>query len=373
MTIIDSVRAYALEAPLDPRLQVTAFGPRAKASAMIVEITTKDGVVGYGEALARYSLRAYVALVEDLLAPRLVGRNPFHVEGLWQEMLRVVTGRSGGILMEAIAACDIALWDIMGKVTGQPVHHLLGSTGRTHLAAYASSITWGEDDIAAAQVEEALAAGFRSIKIKIGHPIERAVARAKMVRGIAGDAIELTADGNWAFDFDDSLRVGRALADLGFAWLEEPMIPEDVEGYLRLRRALPLRLASGESEHSVWELRTLIAEGGLGVVQPDVARAGGITEARRIGHFAYAHGVPFAPHMGFCGAVCNAASLHLSAALPNFLTFEAMTFPNPLRQELTTVDLTAPGLLHDGALPVPDGPGLGIEIDPGALKRFRIN
>jgi L-alanine-DL-glutamate epimerase-like enolase superfamily enzyme len=121
---------------------------------------------------------------------------------------------------------------------------------------------------------------------------------------------------------------------LGFTWFEEPMIAEDVEGYQRLRAALPIRLAAGESEHTVWGCRALIANGAVGGIQPDVDRSGGVTETRRIGHFAYAHGVPFAPHVGFCGAVCNAASLHLAAALPNFLTFEAMIFDNPLRQQI---------------------------------------
>jgi len=369
---IKAVRAIALEAPLDPTAQVTAFGPRAKAALVLVEIETSDGIVGYGEALARYSLRSYISLIEDLLAPRLIGKNPFHVEGLWQTMVRAITGKAGGILLEAISACDIALWDIMGKATGQPIHHLLGSTGRTHVPAYASSITWGDDSIATKQVEDALRAGFRSIKIKIGLPVERAIARATLVRRLTGDGIELTADGNWAFDFDDSIRVGRRLADLGYAWFEEPMISEDIEGYRRLRAALPIRLAAGESEHTVWGCRDLIATGSVGVIQPDVARAGGITECRRIGHFAYAHGVPFAPHVGFCGAICNAASLHLAAALPNFLTFEAMIFENPLRQGLATTDVGSIDLLKNGQLPIPDGPGLGIEVDQSAIERYRV-
>jgi D-galactarolactone cycloisomerase len=287
-------------------------------------------------------------------------------------MVRSITGKAGGILLEAISACDIALWDVMGKAVGQPVHHLLGSTGRTRVDAYASSITWGEDAVAARQVEAALAAGFRSIKIKIGLPVARALSRAAFVRGLVGDGIELTADGNWAYDFDDALRVGRRLADLGYSWFEEPLIAEDVEGYRRLRVALPLRLAAGESEHTVWGCRDLIASGAVGVIQPDAARAGGITESRRIGHFAYAHGVPFAPHVGFCGAVCNAAGLHLAAALPNFLTFEAMTFDNPMRQRLAVTDLGALDRLRDGTLPVPEGPGLGIEIDPDFVARHRL-
>ncbi len=370
---IQSVTAIPIEAPLEADAQVTAFGPRLKASALLVEIRTRDGVVGYGEALARYSLRSYKSLVDDLLAPRLIGRNPYHAEGLWAEMSRVVTGKAGGILFETIAACDIAIWDVMARGVGKPLHEILGSTGRTHVPAYASSITWAEDRVAIPQVEAALAAGFKSIKLKLGPTIARALARAKRVREISGDGIELTADANWAFDYDDSLRLGRGLAELDYAWLEEPMICEDVEGYVRLRQALPLRLAAGESEHTAWGCRDLISRGGVGVIQPDVARAGGITETRRIASFAHVHGVPFAPHVGFCGAVCNAASMQLAAATPNFMTFEAMVFGNPLRENLATADIGSAKLLANGELPVPTGPGLGIEIDPDALRRFRVD
>jgi L-alanine-DL-glutamate epimerase-like enolase superfamily enzyme len=370
---ISSVRAIPLEAPLDPKSQVTAFGPRLKAGLVLVEIETEDGIRGYGEALARYSLRSYVSLIEDILAPRLVGRNPFDVEGLWQSMLRSITGKAGGLLLEAIAACDIALWDIMGKACGQPLHRMLGSMGREQVQAYASSISWDVDAIAVTQAERAVENGFSMIKIKIGAPAERALERAALIRRTVGDRIELTADGNWAFDHDTAIRVGKGLADLGFTWFEEPLIAEDVEGYQRLRAAIPLRLAAGESEHTVYGCRTLIASGAVGVIQPDVARSGGITETRRIGALAYAFNVPFAPHIGFCGAVCAAASLHLSASLPNFLTYESMIFDNALRQELAVEDVTSTKLLKNSMLPVPQGPGLGIEIDPKAIARFRID
>jgi len=367
------VRAIPLEAPFDPHEMVTALGVRHKAALVLVEVGTDTGLVGHGEALARFSLRSYVGVIEDVLAPRLVGRDPFTVEALWQDMFRVFSGRAGGIHMEALAACDMAIWDVMGKATGLPVHKLLGSCGRERVRAYASSISWGDDDIAAAQTERALAAGFDAIKIKIGPPVERALARAAFIRHMAGDAVELTADANSGFDFDQSVRLGRGLAELGYEWLEEPLIPEDQEGYLRLRKALPLRIALGESDHTVYDSRALIAAGAVGVIQPVPARAGGFTETRRIGLLAYAFNVPFAPHVGFCGAVCAAAGLHLAAALPNFLTYEAMTFANLMRQKLATTDVTDPALLKDGTLPVPAGPGLGIEIDPAFVARHRID
>ena len=171
---IASVRALPLVAPLDIESQRTALGGRSQAALVLVEVTTDDGVVGYGEALARYSLRSYVSIIEDLLAPIVVGQNPFEVERLWQRMVRVITGKAGGMLLEAIAAVDIALWDIMGKAAGSRSIILLGSMGRDRIEAYASSISWASDEVAAAQTRQAVAQGFRMIKVKVGPPVERA-------------------------------------------------------------------------------------------------------------------------------------------------------------------------------------------------------
>ncbi|HVY21085.1 MAG TPA: mandelate racemase/muconate lactonizing enzyme family protein [Bauldia sp.] len=368
---IASVEAIPLVAPLDEESQRTALGGRPNAALVLVVIKTDDGIVGYGEALARYSLRSYVSIIEDLLAPIVIGQDPFEVERLWQKMSHVFTGKISGLLLEAVAAVDIALWDIMGKSVGLPVHRLLGSMGRDRIKVYASSISWGADKTAKAQTEAAVRQGFPMIKIKIGPTVEKALARARFVREIAGPEIQLCADGNCAFDFDDALAVARGLHELGFYWFEEPVIVEDIEAYHRLRLQSPIRIASGESEHTVFGCRDIIARGSVGVIQPDVARSGGITETRRIAALGYAFGVPFAPHVGFSGAVCVAASLQLCAAAPNFLTFECMTFPNPLREELATLNLGDPDKLIDGCVALPSGPGLGIEIPARNIERFR--
>ena len=368
---IASVRAIPLVAPLDAEVQKTAIGSRSQAALVLVEIRTDDGIIGYGEALARYSLRSFVTVIEDVLAPVVVGQDPFEVERLWQKMFRAFTGRTGGMVHTALSAIDIALWDIMGNATGQPVHRLLGSMGRDRIPAYASSVSWASDDTAIAQTEAAVRRGFSMIKIKIGPPVEKALA-APLVREVAGDGIKLCADGNCAFDFDDAVRLACGLHDLEYYWIEEPLIIEDDAGYHRLRQRIPIRLAAGEGEHTVFGCRDLIARGSVGVIQPDVTRTGGITESRRIGQLAYAFNVPFAPHVGFSGAVCVAASLQLCAAAPNLLAFECMIFANPLREELATVDYGGPGTLIDSAIVMPTGPGLGIEIDAKALEKFAM-
>jgi galactonate dehydratase len=367
---IASVKCWPLTTSVGDDQQRTSQGSFGTISIILVEVTTDEGIVGWGEGLARYAPKAYAELVHGLLAPVLLGEDPFHVERLWQKMFRVFTGKAGGVLIEALAAVDIALWDIMGKALGQPVHRLLGGMGRSHVAAYASSIAWASDEVAVEQTRKALAQGFRLIKVKIGAPVEKAIARCRLVRETVGDAAKVCADANWIFDVDEALVLGRAMHELGYFWLEEPIVPEDVAGYRRLREKLDIRLAAGESEHHAFGARDLIASRAVGVIQPDVARSGGFTETRRIAYLAHAFHVAYAPHVGASGAVCAAASLHLAAAMPNFLTFECMTFENPLRLRLTKEVPGDPDALVDGMAAVPQGPGLGIEVDRDAVENF---
>jgi galactonate dehydratase len=179
-------------------------------------------------------------------------------------------------------------------------------------------------------------------------------------------------DANWAYDVDDALRVGRALADLGYDFFEEPIVPHDRAGYRRLAQHLPIRLAAGESDFVATEALELLADRSIGMIQPDVARSGGITETWRIAELAAAHHTAFAPHVGWSGAVCVAAGLQLAAAAESFRTFECMVFDNPLRDALCRPLVGGAPQLEGGRLPVPTGPGLGVALDREALERFRV-
>jgi L-alanine-DL-glutamate epimerase-like enolase superfamily enzyme len=338
----------------------------------VVRLETDTGIVGWGEGYARYAPPVYRELIERLLKPIVVGADPFAVEMLWQRMFRVFTGRSGGVLIEAVAAIDIALWDIMGKAVGQPLYRLLGHNGRHELAAYAAAIGWTDDATAESQVRQCLAWGFKEIKVRLGPPVAAAARRAAFVRDIAGPDIRLSADANRMLDLGDALMLARKLADLDYYWLEEPIAPDDLEGYRILKAKAPIRIAAGESEYTASGIAPLLSERLLGVVQPDVTRAGGITETRRIVGLASAFHVPYSPHVGFSGSICAAASLHLGAAAPNFLSYECMIFASPLRDELTAVPVASRETLVSGCLPVPQGPGLGIEVSEAALQRYAM-
>jgi galactonate dehydratase len=368
---ISDVIAHPLRAAL-PDAQRTSQGDWPSLDIVVVEVRTDAGIVGWGECLARTSSPAYAAAVETILKPVLVGRNPFETASLWRAMRGRLTGRAGGMLVESIAGVDIALWDIMGKVAGLPVHRLLGGAGRRQILAYASSINWGDDARAEAETRDCLARGFRAIKVKIGQTPRAAIARAELIRKIAGPEIRLSVDANWAFDLDEATQVGEALAALDYWWFEEPIVPEDIDGYRRLRERTKVRLAAGESDFVATQARDLIATRSVGVIQPDVARAGGITETRRIADLADAFHVAYAPHVGWSGAICAAASVQLAAAQPNFLVYECMIFANPLREDLLTRRVGSFQDLVDGHAAVPEGPGLGVEIDRDALARFTI-
>jgi galactonate dehydratase len=368
---IARVAAHPLRAVL-PVVQKTSQGDWQSIEIVIVEIETAEGIVGVGECLARRGAVAYARLIEEVLAPLIVGESALDRRRHWQRMRAVLTGRPGGMLIEAIAGIDIALWDIAGKAAGLPVSKLLGGIGRTAIQAYASSINWLDDATVEREVGRALAAGFNQIKVKIGMPVAAAIERARFVRRLAGDAIGLSVDANWAYDVDDAIRVGRVLADLDYIWFEEPIRPEDRHGYRILREKLPIRLAAGESDFCAADALELIGDRSVGLVQPDVARSGGISETWRIAELAHSHNVAYAPHVGWSGAVCVAASLQLAAAAENCVTFECMVFANPLRETLLKDPVGDPATMVDGRLPIPDRPGLGIVLDPAALAAYRI-
>jgi L-alanine-DL-glutamate epimerase-like enolase superfamily enzyme len=369
---IADVRCHALTAPVRPGDHRTQWGDYPSISNIVVEIVSDAGLTGYGEGLVRRCPEAYRLLFDNLLRAELVGSDAFAIEAIWRRLMAKYDKKAGHMVVEAVAAIDIALWDLMGKALGQPLHRLFGGMGRTELRAYASSVSWNAEAQALAQLDAAKAAGFQMVKIKLGAPAEAAIAWAERVRRHVGDAMGLCADANEAYDLDDALRVGAALQALGFAWFEEPIACDDVEGYALLRQGLRIRLAAGEGEQTAARARRLIASRALGLIQPDCTRAAGITETRKIIALAEAHGLAYAPHLGGGGAIAAAANLHLGAAAGSFHSFECMIFPNPLRDGFAHPAVGQASGLRGGCLPVPDGPGLGIEIDPDALRRHAV-
>jgi len=369
--IVD-VEAIPLTAPL-PRVMRTAQDSKTSVSLVLVRVATDSDVVGWGEVLGRWTPRSYASIVDDLLAPRLIGRDPFEAEAIWADMNSSLTGRGGGMLVEAIAGVDIALWDVMGRSLGLPIHRLLGGVGRIRLPAYASSIMVDDLDATREAAERLARSRFRAVKLKVGGDLREDLRRVALVRSILGPDIKLYVDANWGYSLADAIEFGRRATEFEIGWLEEPLPPHDREGYQILARASPTPIAAGESEYTAAGIRDLITSRALSYVQPDVARAGGITETRKIALLAQAFDTYFAPHVGFSGAICLAATMQLAAASANFHSLETMIIPNPLREELALAPIGLESQLgDDGTMPVPDGPGLGIELDMSVVARYRI-
>ena len=369
---ISSILAIPLTASMQSGTR-TSQGEFGAVSIVLVEIRSGDGLVGYGECLARFGPRAYALFINEVLAPKLIGQSAFGIRQIWQQMRAALSGRAGGMLIECIAGVDIALWDLVGKALGQPVHRLLGGVGRSRVDCYASSINWADPQQMREQTQAVVAMGFKAIKVKLGQPVQRAIEAATVVREAAGPGIQLGADANWAYSVDEAVRVGEALHALGYWFFEEPIRPEDIDGYQHLRGKLSIMLAAGESDFTVQHAAQLIQQRLVGIIQPDVARAGGISETRDIAALAQAFHVGYAPHVGWSGAVCVAASLQLAAAMPAFTSFECMFIGNPLRDALCTRPVGAAGDLIDGQLAVSQGPGLGVEINLDAVQRYRVD
>lgn len=379
---ITGVEVHVLKSPLAEPFAFSQGWVRQR-SATLVEVVTDDGVTGWGEAFAQglEPPEIAAAAIEHALKPLLIGADPLATEVLWHRMYHATRdyGRKGSVVA-AISAVDIALWDIAGRARGEPIHKLLGGAFRDRVEPYATGFyrIKGQGE-AARLAEEAVRhheAGFRLMKVKLGYGVEDDIACMQAIcRAIEGRDITLMVDTNHAYGRAEALRLGRALADCKLRWYEEPVVPEDLRGYAEMREKLTMPIAGGENEHTMYGYRELFAAGAVDIAQPDLGSCGGITAARHIIALAQSHGVAVNPHV-WGSAIAQAASLQLIAALPvahhslfaQEPVFEYDRSSHPFRQHL----ITEPILQQGGWVTIPDGPGLGVEIDRAALEKYRV-
>jgi L-alanine-DL-glutamate epimerase-like enolase superfamily enzyme len=365
---ITAVDTLELEAAVEEPWRI-ATARLATVAATVVRVDTDEGISGLGECIVRLGPGVTAAVVNEILAPIVVGRDPFDIEGIWDDMFRAMRtrGHAGGFHVEAMSGIDIALWDLLGRKLRLPVARLLAGHGRSRLAAYASSVLLGSPSAMASEARGLVDAGYTAIKMKVGEGLAIDVARMEAVRAAVGPHVEIMLDANSGYDAATAVAVARAGERLGMSWLEEPVPPDDLPGYRRVRAGTGLRLAAGESAFTAGGFREFLEAGLLDVVQPDIARAGGFTGCRRIAALAGAYNVAIAPHTGASGPLCVAASLQFAAAVPGFLVFEHVYLDHPLAPVLT------PSLPRPiaGFVDVPARPGLGFDLDRDAVGRFR--
>lgn len=380
---ITAIRTHVLKSPLT---QPFAFsqGWVSTRSATLVEVSTDSGLTGWGEAFAQ-GLEApeiSAAVIEGSLAPLLREADPLDIEVLWHRMYHRTRdfGRKGSVVA-AISAIDIALWDIAGKHFGVPVYKLLGGAFRTKVQPYATGFYriegQGEAERLADEAVQHFESGFKAMKVKLGFGVDDDIAVMRAVgRAVEGKGVTLMVDTNHAYGRAEALRLGRVLDEYDLRWYEEPVVPEDVDGYVELRSKLRTPIAGGENEHTVYGFGALIGRHAVDVAQPDIGSCGGISAARHIAALAQAHGVEVNPHV-WGSAVAQAASLQVIAALPQahhsiyargpILEYDRSS--HPFRREL----VTEPIELRDGLVTIPGGPGLGIEVVAETVQRYRVN
>ena len=357
----------------------SARGMSAARVTCLVRLESDEGLIGVGEA---YGPPLVVAAHVRELAPLFLGQDPFDRERGWAEAVngRYHWGRTGPHI-GALSGIETACWDLMGKAVGRPAAKLLGGWNRDAVTAYGSTGYFTEaPDGFRRQVERAAAEGFRRLKIKCGAGVADDLARIDLAFEIGGHDLELLVDLNGNYTADLALRLCRELEGRRIGWLEEPVPPEDLNGYARLREGTTVPLAGGEAEALRVGFRDLITRRLVDVVQPDVTSCGGLGEARAIVQMAQTWNVRFSPHV-WGGAVALAASLQLCAAVPLYphaphttreavpILFEYDRGPNALREEL----LTQPFAVSGDRISIPTGPGLGVEVNWDTVERYRID
>jgi len=342
---------------------------------LLIRVETDEGIVGYGEVDTSPEVGKAVIDAEMShgtcfgLGEILLGQDPFDIEQIWELMYRktLYYGRLG-VVLHAMSGVDMALWDIMGKALEKPVHKLLGGSYCTDVRAYASTLMPETAQEVGDNVQRYVGQGFTAVKLgygPLGKDVKRDIALAAAAREAAGNDVEVMIDVGHGYSLKMALQVAKEFEQLGIYWMEEPLPPDDFEGYRRLCDSTSLRIAAGEQDVGRWTFRRLIWFCGLDVIQPDISRAGGLTETKKIAYMAHEANRPCVPH-AFKTGVLVAACLHLIAAIPNSLFLEYSVSDSALRREL----LAEPFQVVRGRVAVPTKPGLGVEINQAVLSKY---
>lgn len=366
---IAEVRAFAVSVPVPEAHQVTlGVGKTLKRDAVLVRVRSSGGLTGWGEAHHGRAPTAIAAIINETLAGGLAGMDGCDVVGLNARMARMaqLTQGSGAAAALAISGIDMALWDLRARAVGWPLCRLLGGVPRP-VPAYGGGVAmgWDDPDALASEAAGLVARGFRALKQRAGQDAALDLQRLAAVRAAVGEDVVVLADANALYTMADALRVGRALPDLGVGWLEEPFMPQEMRLYRDLARQVAVPLAAGENLFTRQEFAHLIETGAVGILQPDLSKAGGLTETLRIAGLAAAHGLMIHPHAAMSG-LNAAATLHMLCAIENggYLEADASRF-NPLRDDLVR---GAPALASNGTLTPTEAPGLGVDVDETFIR-----
>jgi L-alanine-DL-glutamate epimerase-like enolase superfamily enzyme len=364
---ITDVKAYPTSFPIPAANRVAlGIGTAVKRDAVLVKVTTDEGITGWGEAHHGRAHTAVAKLIETTLKQLVLDQDAFDTVGIWERMYRYQLashGMGAGACL-AISGIDMALWDIRGKAAGMPLYRLLGGS-RKAIPAYAGGVSLGYQP-PASLVEEAaksLELGYKALKLRVGDSVPKDIERLRAVRKAFPDAGVL-ADANIGYRVEDVRRVMPVLDELAIGWLEEPFPAHDYRSYREAKSCGRTALAAGENHYTRFEFNRVIEDGAITILQPDLSKSGGITEALRIAALASAWKLPIHPHSSMTG-LNHAASIHFLAAIDNGGYFEGdVSKSNKFRDEL----VDNPGRVdRDGNVWPLDKPGIGLEVNEAFL------
>lgn len=379
---ITNVEGFVLKAPEKYKNPVGSEEAPGVAYCFLIKVSTDEGIIGWSDVeTAPHVADAVIGapasgcdMIEGI-RELAVGENPFDTARLWDKIYRgtIYYGRRGAA-MQALSGFDIALHDIIGKATNQPVYRLLGGAYRSSVRAYASTLFRPNPDDIKKACEFYMEKGFTAIKFGwgvFGEDRKRDIRLVEAARKAVGDDIDIMVDAGWKVNRSayDAVELLRQLEPYNIFFLEDFLHPENYEGYRRVKEAgVKTRLAAGEQEATGWGFRQLIQQGGIDVAQPDLSRAGGFTQFRHIAWEAEVAGIDICPH-AWLTDLLTSASLHANAVLPRSLFLEYNVSSSPMLRDIILNPVT---LKKDGTMDVPQGPGLGIEIDEKAVEYYRV-
>ena len=370
---ITDIQAFPTSFPVDPKNSVTlGVGRAVKRDAVIVKVTTTDGIVGWGEAHHGRAPGTVAHLINHTLKQLVLGMDAHDVVGVWARVYEKQLGSHGlgAAASIGLSGIDQALWDIRGKAAGLPLYRLLGGSAR-RVPAYAGGVSLGYQEPRAllAEAQPLIAAGYKAIKLRIGDTPARDIARVSAVREALGDDIVILTDANTGYTVADARRAMPALEELGVGWLEEPFPPHDHASYAQASTFSSVPLAAGENHYTRFEFHRLIEDRIVTILQPDLSKSGGVTECLRIAHLASAWKLPINPHTSMTG-INMAATIHLLCAIDNAGYFEGdVSRGNRFRDQLVS---TPYAVGPDGCVAPLEQPGIGVEVDEAFLAAHPV-
>jgi L-alanine-DL-glutamate epimerase-like enolase superfamily enzyme len=377
VTIMSKFDEYNNADGKNPQARRKWMGP---VGDVVVKIETDAGHTGVG--IGNWGTGAIATVIDETLSKIVMGEDPLRREYLWEQMYRATTpfGRKGVAVM-SISAVDQALWDIAGKAADKPVYELLGGPTKNEIPAYASNLHPVDMKTLEREAIQYVEEGFDAMKLRFLHGpeggragMEKNEEIVRRVRDVVGDEIDIAGDAYMGWSVKYAKKMIDRLEPYDMAWIEEPVIADNVAGYAEIREAAPMPISGGEHEFTRWGHERLLEEGAVDILQPDVGRVGGITELMKVADLAEVHDVPVIPHAG------TNPTLHVIAAHTNMPMAEYFPTPEWFEERNEKRDSTYadaifenPPTPEDGAIPLPNEPGLSTQLNHDALAHFRVD